>query len=65
MVTEQDLSQGQVADTDLPNARTEVALQFMLQAITFSYLKLSVNIFRFDRKFSVLIQNILVFARKG
>lgn len=43
MVTEQDLSQGQVADTDLPNARTEVALQFMLQAITCSYLKLSVK----------------------
>lgn len=47
MVTEQDLSQGQVADTDLPNARTEVALQFMLQAITCSYLKLSVKYFPF------------------
>ena len=65
MVTEQDVSRGQVADTDLPNARMKVALQFMLQDITFSPLKLLVNIFHFDRYFSVLIQNILVFSRKG
>lgn len=47
MVTEQDLSQGQAADTDLPNARMKVALQFILQGISFSHLNLSVNIFHF------------------
>lgn len=65
MVTEQDPPRGRVADTDLPEARMKVALQFMSQDITFGHLKLSVNIFYFDRNFSVLIQNILVFARRG
>lgn len=54
-VTEQDLSRGQVADADLPNARMKESLQFMLQDITFSHLELLVNIFHFDRNFSVLI----------
>lgn len=63
MVTEQDLSQGQAADTDLPNARIKVALQFILQSITFSHLNLSVNIFHFYRNFSVLTQNILGVAK--
>lgn len=48
----------------LPNARMKVALRFMSQDITYSHLKLSVNISHFGRNFSVLIQNIPVFARK-
>lgn len=63
MVTEQDLSQGQAADTDLPSARMKVALEFVLQSITFSHLNLSVNIFHFYRNFSVLTQNIPGFAK--
>lgn len=56
-------SQGQATDTDLPNARMKVALQFVLQGITFSHLNISVNIFQFYRNFSVLTQNILGFAK--
>lgn len=66
MATEQDASQGRAADTDLHNARMKVALQFMsLQDVIFSHWKPLVNIFHFDRNFSMLIQNILIFARKG
>lgn len=49
MVTEQDVSQGQVGDTDLPNAGMKVVLQFMLQDIAFSHLQILVNVFHFDR----------------
>lgn len=63
MVIDQDRSQGQAADTDLPNARMKVALQFVLQSITFSHLYHSVNMFHFYRNFSVLTQNILGLAK--